>query len=1003
MPLLQLEPKAIETGRVSWPTKRVEPTDRQITLTVKCLAPRTSGALCMGSPIWLGTIQRVTRVMDFWQVTCHGLGRRGSSMHYKGMRWYKCDFQMQTPADAPHWRGASGSDASAAEAFIRRCHEVALECIAITDHNFASKDFLPLLQEANEKISAELGRPPIHVFPGFEVEADVGKGLHALALFDAATPLASIDHKLTECGVAYPRFDDRGAAKSSTKNLRDIIEVVQSTRQGGRLSGLVICAHPNGAHGIFDRNSIAEWLQKEEWTNPELLAVEIPKPVAQMKEGWRALFANGDSCTPDWRRIRPIGRFMSSDCKAYTEDENADNFIGMRFCWVRMSSPSIESLRQACLDHESRTWFEESPPDHLHTYIKSVSIAGAAFLADQDISFSPELNCVIGGRGSGKSTILEYIRMALRAVPQGPSGGGAATKQVERIRATLRPSSTVDLTIVHRGVEEQIRLGGAGLSMVIGREVIDQDTVFRQFGVLAFSQDEISEIASDRSFIAILDEPAQAELAEVRRHESSVAAQLRSLYGARQTRVGLAAELASAKQALTETQRQLHAMAAVQEEVEKVRVAEAALVEGRELGRAVERVSDQLRAVIGDIDSAHNSLRSPKAVVPLGGALQVALDRVLDGFARLNTEIEQQRVQLLATCDLSDSSEAILELAQTAADARAELEVACASRGISTAMLEQLNDLAERQARLMALVADLGAQIQTLEQREEAIPSLELELFEVWEARAQVRRVEISKILASPTMPRTATGSPILVPSIVSGGDRIRFMEFWSKHGPDGRTKLGRTWNGDDGLGCAVFDGFHSSGASGGPVWWLQALLDDPLLPCPRLIEDLRNDLAVFRTEHPERWVEMLLYWNEDAGDIELLRADDSVAGSLASGDLSDGQRNTAILSLLLSRGDGPILIDQPESELDSSFLFTELVPMLRQAKKSRQLIVVTHNANIPVNGDAEMVYALESSAGRGVRKAEGGLDREEVTQAVVNIMEGSHEAFRRRREKYDF
>jgi predicted ATPase len=147
----------------------------------------------------------------------------------------------------------------------------------------------------------------------------------------------------------------------------------------------------------------------------------------------------------------------------------------------------------------------------------------------------------------------------------------------------------------------------------------------------------------------------------------------------------------------------------------------------------------------------------------------------------------------------------------------------------------------------------------------------------------------------------------------------------------------------------------------------------------------------------------MLLFWNEDAGDIQLLRTDDSVAGSLGMKDLSDGQRNTAILSLLLARGEGPILIDQPESELDSSFLFTELVPMLRQAKKSRQLIVVTHNANIPVNGDAEMVYALYSSSGKGVPKAEGGLDREEVTQAIVDIMEGSHEAFRRRREKYDF
>jgi len=120
-------------------------------------------------------------------------------------------------------------------------------------------------------------------------------------------------------------------------------------------------------------------------------------------------------------------------------------------------------------------------------------------------------------------------------------------------------------------------------------------------------------------------------------------------------------------------------------------------------------------------------------------------------------------------------------------------------------------------------------------------------------------------------------------------------------------------------------------------------------------------------------------------------------------GDLSTGQKNTAILSLLLALGNGPVLIDQPEDELDSQFLFRELVPMFRKSKMRRQLIIVTHNANIPVNADAELVYALEARGGRGVCKAQGGLDMKEVTKEVLEIMEGSEEAFRRRKEKYHF
>lgn len=97
------------------------------------------------------------------------------------------------------------------------------------------------------------------------------------------------------------------------------------------------------------------------------------------------------------------------------------------------------------------------------------------------------------------------------------------------------------------------------------------------------------------------------------------------------------------------------------------------------------------------------------------------------------------------------------------------------------------------------------------------------------------------------------------------------------------------------------------------------------------------------------------------------------------------------------------MLIDQPEDELDSEFLFKELVPLFRTAKRQRQLIIVTHNANMPVNADAELIYALRAKGGRGGCLTQGGLDRSAVSRAVLDIMEGSEVAFRRRQEKYHF
>ena len=152
-----------------------------------------------------------------------------------------------------------------------------------------------------------------------------------------------------------------------------------------------------------------------------------------------------------------------------------------------------------------------------------------------------------------------------------------------------------------------------------------------------------------------------------------------------------------------------------------------------------------------------------------------------------------------------------------------------------------------------------------------------------------------------------------------------------------------------------------------------------------------------------ERWEKLRCSRVQDTVDMKLFRADGSTAGSIAEGSLSDGQRNTAALALLLAQEGGPLVIDQPEDELDSNFVFRELIPMLRKVKSKRQLIIATHHANLPVNGDAELVYAFEARDGKGEARACGGLDQASVTKAVLDIMEGTEEAFRRRREKYHF
>jgi hypothetical protein len=122
---------------------------------------------------------------------------------------------------------------------------------------------------------------------------------------------------------------------------------------------------------------------------------------------------------------------------------------------------------------------------------------------------------------------------------------------------------------------------------------------------------------------------------------------------------------------------------------------------------------------------------------------------------------------------------------------------------------------------------------------------------------------------------------------------------------------------------------------------------------------------------------------------------------------LSVGQRATAILLLLFALEGRVLILDQPEDDLDNRFVFEDVVQILREqkglkdARKRRQIIAATHNANIPVLGDAELVLALEGSGGHAQVVGRASTDDTAIRELVKSIMEGGEEAFRRRAEKY--
>ena len=180
--------------------------------------------------------------------------------------------------------------------------------------------------------------------------------------------------------------------------------------------------------------------------------------------------------------------------------------------------------------------------------------------------------------------------------------------------------------------------------------------------------------------------------------------------------------------------------------------------------------------------------------------------------------------------------------------------------------------------------------------------------------------------------------------------------------------------------------------------WVLDTLLDDPLGDMG-MSEAVQATFRESITRARRRELEALR--SPDRYLLEL-RMDDGSYRRLD--ELSGGQRVSVLLSLLLETEDTrPLVVDQPEDELDNRFLFETVLPALKKLKGRRQVIVATHDANIVVNGDADMVIQLEATANRGRVACSGAIEKLAIRDAIVRTVDGGEDAFRLRRRKYGF
>jgi len=936
---------------------------------------------------------------------------------YKGMRWLKCDLQMQTPADARHWAGdrlEAGQEAVAAKAFAEACYQQRLDVVGITDHNFLSKDFIPHLQTAFDEIERDFSHK-ITLFPGFEFEAaGVGRGVHVLCLFEPGTDLTRLDSILTECGVSYPRMNAAGQLEKSDKNLKEILRTTQD-----KYGGIVIMPHATSNDGIFDNDSIAEWLQQDQFTNPDLLAVEVPKPVHLMSAGYQRLLRSGDDCQPGWKRIRPIATLMSSDNKKLVDfDEHqkpTPNSIGYRYSWFKMSEPSIESLRQAFLDHESRIILPEDVSTDTHpaqrvrqATIKSISIKNVAFLADQQVHFSPNMNCVIGGRGSGKSTLLEYLRIILGKDKSKDLDYGTK-ERIKRVRDTLNePRAEVEVCWVSAdGVEDRI-VWQNGSPTVQGRDLADPETFFNSLPLRFYSQQQLNRLTESKiddgsvrqaqRLLELVDGFTKNELDELADREHKLKLQIQDAFSNLRKAKTLEKDYKRLQQEHQELDRQWKARSEIQEDARQHQLLKAE-------ARYLEGLAGTPGKQFTDVASLAETIAASHVAFQVTDSTHAAWFRQFDdkvkaakdSLARtIRDAVEQFEA---AVEDLKTNDPAWNAIREELDQADAKFSEACAAKGLTTDDVGHLQEINQSRTKKQREIDETGAEIQRLKEAAGDTGLLMQQLHQIWRDQFQ-KRVEAAE-RANELAVLNEGRQRFIEVSAKYQQDHKNFRELWQSFAPsDGRTRLGKNW---ESCGETLYTLFTGQEDAESPWQVLEERLSVEQGSTGPDFGSNSQDLFQHIQDNLERWEKLRCSRVQDTVDMKLFRADGSTAGSIAEGSLSDGQRNTAALALLLAQEGGPLVIDQPEDELDSNFVFRELIPMLRKVKSKRQLIMATHNANLPVNGDAELVYAFEARDGKGEALACGGLDQASVTKAVLDIMEGTEEAFRRRREKYHF
>lgn len=880
---------------------------------------------------------------------------------YTFARFWRCALQVNPVGYSGAYRGSDhgyGED-DYNQALLKKCLELDIRVVGLADHgSVASVDALRKVLEPHG----------IVVFPGFEIASN--DKTHFVCLFPEDTSTQQLERYLGKLELLDP---SDGVVPSELSSIQLIEKVDQ-------MGGFIYAAHCTNDNGLLRLR------QNHVWQHPKLKAAQIPGTVEQLKgiedDFYRKVVLNK---VTDYRRDRPMAVINARDV---ARPEDLDNPAAS--CWIKMTRPSFSAFRVAFLDPESRIRLHAQDVQGAVGKIVRMRVAGG-YLDGVDIAFSDHLNTVIGGRGTGKSTLLECIRYALDIPPKGKQ---AERLHLEIIRENLgQATGRIELEIESSAQNgKRYRISRRYGEPPIVRDESGNVSTFHPRdllpGIDIYGQNEIYELAQDEtSRIQLLDRflPQDGDFVQRRSelHKRLKDNQQRVLK-AMSEHDDLKAQIAR----LPKLEEQVEGFKAfgIEQKLAKTPL----LARERQIAqRAEDEVQGLREGLFGLTDRAMDlAFISDKALEDLPEAAQFVsvrqtLEQLQQSFARHTAAMQE---------DLTDASRKLRsqldQWRQALQGHESELEKA----------LRSLPSLSGKSGQ------EVGVAYQRLMQDIERIKPLQSRLgsFEnLREAQEQERRnllAELSDLRSERIAALQSVAKRLnrrldgkLKVEVVAEADRSRMKRFLLDCRLEGVGERRLAWIDEQesisplGLARAVRDG----------AAMIQVYFNVTPLVADALAKLQPSQLMELEALELDHRVEIML--NVAHGEAT------PVFKPL--GKLSTGQQCTAILHLLLLENVDPLIMDQPEDNLDNAFIAERIVSELRKAKTRRQFLFATHNANIPVFGDAEWigVFTASENQGRLGIDAQGSIDVPTIRDQVASILEGGREAFMQRMQKYEF